>query len=84
MRLLIAAALAGAIQHGAAVGSADPIVDSWQTTCDVLGHKFTGDPQHDADTYVRVVEGIQHRYVLSYDAGVIVMENSRCSSTASR
>lgn len=74
MRLLVVAALAGAFLHGAAIGSADPISDSWQTTCDVLGHKLTGNPQRDADTYVRVVQGIQHRYVLSYDAGIIVME----------
>jgi hypothetical protein len=73
-RIVIAAALAAGALDGAAVGSADPIADSWQVTCDVLGRNLSGDPQHDADTFVRVVEGIQHRYVLSYDAGVIVMQ----------
>ena len=78
-RPIVAAALAAAALHGAAVGSADPysadpIADSWQTTCDVLGRNLTGNPQRDADTFVRVVEGIQQHYVLSYDAGVLVMQ----------
>jgi hypothetical protein len=73
-RLIVSAILAVTALHGAAVGSADPIADSWQSTCDVLTKKLTGDPQHDADTYVRVAEGIQHRYRLSYDAAEIVME----------
>lgn len=52
----------------------DPIADSWQTTCDILGKKLDGTSPHDADTFVRVAEGIQHRYVLSYDAAVLVMQ----------
>jgi hypothetical protein len=78
-RLLVAAALATTSLYGAALTSADPhsgdpIADSWQTTCDVLSRNLNGNPQHDADIFVRVVEGIQHRYVLSYDAGVLVMQ----------